>query len=181
MRERALLSFPLIMFILILPFLWSGLGRDPQELPSALIDQPFPDFSLTDLEDAELTRGLDDIKGEVMLVNVWASWCFACSLEHEMLNELASKGVPIVGLNYKDDRRSANRWLTERGNPYSFNIFDQRGSLGMDLGVYGAPETYLIDADSVVRHRRAGVLDKDIWENEFSKRYETLISSSNEL
>ena len=181
MRDRATLFFPLIIFVVILPLLWLGLGRDPQELPSALINQPFPDFSLTDLEDAELTRGLEDIKGKVMLVSVWATWCFACSLEHKMLNDLARKGVSIVGLNYKDDRRSAKNWLTERGNPYAFSIFDQMGSLGLDLGVYGAPETYLLDSDSIVRHRSVGVLDEDVWENEFLKRYEKLLNGSKEM
>ena len=181
MRDRAPLLFPLITFVLILPFLWLGLGRDPQELPSALIDQAFPDFSLTDLEDDKLILGLSDIKGKVTLVNVWASWCVACSLEHQMLNDLAIKGVPIVGLNYKDDRWSANNWLTEKGNPYSFSIFDQRGSLGLDLGVYGAPETYLLDSDAIVRHRRVGILDEKVWRNEFSKRYEKLVSLANEM
>ena len=176
MRDRASLFLPLIIFVLILPFLWLGLGRDPQELPSALINQPFPDFSLTNLEDAELTRGLEDIKGKVMHVNVWATWCFACSLEHKMLNDLASKGVSIVGLNYKDSNIKASAWLQKHGNPYTLSIYDLRGDLAFDLGVTGAPESYLVIDNQVVAHIQGEMTSKK-WETIF---YPLIKKASNE-
>ena len=118
-----------------------------------------------------------DFKGDVVLVNVWATWCFACRIEHPMLNELSAKGVKIIGLNYKDQRAQAKAWLAERGNPYQFNIFDAQGQLGIDLGVYGAPETFLVDASGIVRHRRVGVVDERVWNTEFRALYEQLNGS----
>ena len=118
-----------------------------------------------------------DFKGDVVLVNVWATWCFACRIEHPMLNELSAKGVKIIGLNYKDQRAEAKAWLAERGNPYQFNIFDAQGQLGIDLGVYGAPETFLVDASGIVRHRRVGVVDERVWNTEFRALYEQLNGS----
>lgn len=118
-----------------------------------------------------------DFKGDVVLVNVWATWCFACRIEHPMLNKLSAQGVKIIGLNYKDQRAEAQTWLAERGNPYQFNIFDAQGQLGIDLGVYGAPETFLVDASGTVRHRRVGVVDERVWNTEFRALYEQLTGS----
>ena len=121
----------------------------------------------------------DQPDGQVVLVNIWATWCFACRIEHPWLNTLAEQGVAIVGLNYKDVRGLAQDWLAERGDPYQFIIFDPRGTLGIDLGVYGAPETYLVDAQGIIRHRRVGVVDERIWNKEFRELYEQLTETSN--
>ncbi|MDG1311142.1 MAG: DsbE family thiol:disulfide interchange protein [Porticoccaceae bacterium] len=169
--NRLALFLPLALFAGLSLVLLLGLDKDPTELPSALVGEPFPEFSLPALQDAESLVSTEDFKGEVVLVNVWATWCFACRIEHPSLNALAEQGVKIVGLNYKDKRKAAKLWLLERGNPYVFNIFDDDGSLGIDLGVYGAPETYLVDAQGLIRHRRVGVVDKRVWHAEFAALY----------
>lgn len=172
--NRLALFVPLALFIGLSLVLLLGLDKDPTELPSALVGEPFPAFNLPSLEDEQGTLTEQDLKGDVLLVNVWATWCFACRIEHPMLNELSQQGVKIVGLNYKDQRAGAKAWLVERGNPYQFNIFDAQGSLGIDLGVYGAPETYLVDAEGIIRHRRVGVVDERVWNAEFRALYEQL-------
>lgn len=175
MRNRLVLFAPLSVFTVVAPVLWLALERDPQELPSAREGQLFPDFSLSQLADSSKTLQAEDLRGEVTLVNVWATWCYACTLEHPMLNELATEGIKIVGLNYKDDRAAAIQWLERRGDPYAFTIFDEHGSLGLDLGVYGAPETYLLDAKGMVQYRRVGVLDERVWRDDFASRYTELV------
>ena len=181
---------PLALFLVLSVFLFKGLDRDPTELPSALVGEPFPEFFLPQLlasqfdsqpgsqpnsqPDPQPMLSKEDLIGQVVLVNVWATWCFACRIEHPMLNDLAKQGVKIVGLNYKDQRSEAIKWLEERGNPYLFNIFDAEGSLGFDLGVYGAPETYLVDAEGVVRQRRVGVVDQRVWDAQFRDLYQQL-------
>jgi cytochrome c biogenesis protein CcmG/thiol:disulfide interchange protein DsbE len=172
--NRLALFVPLALFIGLSLVLLLGLDKDPTELPSALVGEPFPAFNLPSLEDEQGTLTEQDLKGDVLLVNVWATWCFACRIEHPMLNELSQQGVKIVGLNYKDQRAGAKAWLVERGNPYQFNIFDAQGSLGIDLGVYGAPETYLVDAEGIIRHRRVGVVDERVWNAEFRALYKQL-------
>jgi len=169
--NRLALFIPLSLFAALTLVLLLGLDKDPTELPSALVGEPFPEFTLPSLQDPDLALSKQDFAGDVVLVNVWATWCFACRIEHPSLNALAEQGVKIVGLNYKDQRDAAKLWLLERGNPYGFNIFDNQGSLGIDLGVYGAPETYLVDAQGIIRHRRVGVVDKRIWEEEFAALY----------
>ncbi len=169
--NRLKLYLPLVLFALLAGLLYRGLNNDPTELPSALVGKPFPAFQLEAVESAEQRHQLASLKGEVTLVNVWATWCFACRLEHAMLNQLAAQGVKIIGLNYKDTRPAAQRWLAERGDPYWLNLFDPRGELGFDLGVYGAPETYLVDAEGIVRHRRVGVVDERIWAGELGQLY----------
>lgn len=172
--KRLLLFMPLLVFAVMAIFLLRGLENDPAELPSALVNQPFPPFKLQALRDSSRMLSEKDFQGEVVLVNVWATWCFACRIEHPMLNRLSEEGVKIIGLNYKDERNAAIAWLAERGDPYQFNIFDLQGSLGIDLGVYGAPETYLVDAEGVIRHRRVGVVDERVWEQDFLPLYEQL-------
>ncbi len=108
-----------------------------------------------------LTRA--DIAGQVALVNVWATWCVSCRIEHPYLDTLAQAGIPIYGINYKDEDAAALRWLQELGNPYVATIADREGSLGLDMGVYGAPETYLLDAGGVIRYRHVGVVDEQVW------------------
>lgn len=162
MAPRLKLFLPLILFLVLAAFLFRGLSLDPMALPSALIDQPLPDFQLTELaDDRPLARA--DVIGEAALFNVWATWCISCRVEHPYLQQLADGGVPIYGINYKDEDAAARRWLRDLGNPYRANIVDREGTLGVDLGVYGAPETYLVDADGVIRYRHVGVVDERVW------------------
>ena len=181
--NRLALFIPLILCIALGAFLFSSLDKDPQELPSALVGQTFPDFSLEELNDPQRLVSSADFRGkskngQVVLVNIWATWCFACRIEHPYLNGLAEQGVAIIGLNYKDNRLLAQRWLAERGDPYQMNIFDPQGTLGIDLGVYGAPETYLVDAQGIIRHRRVGVVDERIWNKEFRDLYNQLVEQA---
>jgi len=172
--NRLALFVPLALFAGLSLVLLLGLDKDPTELPSALVGEPFPVFNLPSLMAEQQFVTEQDFKGDVVLVNVWATWCFACRIEHPMLNELSAKGVKIIGINYKDQRAEAHSWLAERGNPYQFNIFDAHGQLGIDLGVYGAPETFLVDASGTIRHRRVGVVDERVWNTEFRALYEQL-------
>lgn len=175
--NRIALFLPLGLFAVLTLVLLLGLDKDPAELPSALVGEPFPIFSLPSLHDANQMLDEQDILGDVVLVNVWATWCFACRIEHAMLNQLAEQGVNVIGLNYKDNREAAIDWLRKRGDPYAFSIFDERGGLGIDLGVYGAPETYLLDATGTIRHRRVGVVDERVWNSEFRDLYAQLVSN----
>ncbi|MCB1675532.1 MAG: DsbE family thiol:disulfide interchange protein, partial [Halioglobus sp.] len=118
----------------------------------------------------------DDITGPVALLKVWATWCVSCRVEHPYLQQLAAQGVPIYGVNYKDDDAAALRWLSDLGDPYVANIVDRQGSLGLDLGVYGAPETYLVDAAGVIRYRHVGVVDARVWESILRPLYRELLS-----
>ena len=173
MGPRFKLFLPLFLFALLAMFLFRGLFLDPTEMPSALIDRPLPTFSLPTLGgDRQLSR--DDVTGEVALLNVWATWCVSCRVEHPYLKQLADAGIPIYGLNYKDTDSAAQRWLQELGNPYRLNIADREGTLGVDLGVYGAPETYLLDASGVVRYRHVGVVDEQVWETVLKPLYREL-------
>ncbi|MGK2915663.1 MAG: DsbE family thiol:disulfide interchange protein, partial [Porticoccaceae bacterium] len=141
------LFVPLLVFLILATVLFYGLGRDPTAMPSALIDRPMPAFKLPSL--GEPTTQLDQslFKGSVSLLNVWATWCPSCRAEHAFLTKIAGQGVPIIGVNYKDDSDAARRWLADYGNPYTANIVDADGTFGLDLGVFGAPETYVIDKD----------------------------------
>ena len=168
MMKRAVLFIPLILFIVLGALLYKGLFLNPQELPSALIGKPFPEFNLEDLHQPDLTLSKQDIVGKVSIVNVWATWCPSCRYEHPYLMELAaSQQVPVIGLNYKDERDAAQKWLKDLGNPYSTTIYDVEGTLGLDLGVYGAPETFIIDQQGIVRMRYAGIFDRKVWTTKF--------------
>jgi len=162
MAPRLKLFAPLFIFALLALLLFRGLSLDPREMPSALIDKPLPEFELFSLgEQRTLTRR--DVTGRISLFNVWATWCVSCRVEHPYLQQLADAGVPIVGVNYKDEDTAALRWLEDLGNPYTVNIADRDGTLGLDLGVYGAPETYIVDASGVIRYRHVGVVDERVW------------------
>ena len=162
--RRLLLFIPLILFLVLGVFLWRGLSLDPRELPSALIGQPFPEFSLTSLRQSDVILERANFLGEPVLVNVWATWCPSCRQEHpELMKIAAEKKIILVGLNYKDDRRAALAWLKQYDDPYQFTIYDDQGMLGLDLGVYGAPETYLVDAQGIVQYRHVGVVTPDVW------------------
>ena len=160
--KRLRLFIPLGLFLVLSAFLMRGLQLDPQALPSALIDQPLPEFELPSLGREEtLTRS--SVTGEVALFNVWATWCVTCRVEHPFLTRLAASGIPIYGINYKDTDKEALSWLAELGDPYRASIVDAEGSLGLDLGVYGAPETYVVDANGVIRYRHVGEVNAQVW------------------
>jgi cytochrome c biogenesis protein CcmG/thiol:disulfide interchange protein DsbE len=150
---------PLAIFAVLVAFLYRGLSLDPKLVPSPLVGKPMPAFTLTRLDNPAATISDADLKGKVSLLNVWATWCVSCRREHETLVELAKTGqVDIYGLNYKDNRRDARRWLSQLGNPYIANAFDSDGRVGIDWGVYGAPETFVIDRNGIIRHKHIGPL-----------------------
>lgn len=158
--RRFLLFIPLIIFVVVGVFLYKGLSMDPGARDSALLNKPLPDFSLPLLDDESRIITRDELLGEVFLLNVWGSWCPSCYDEHDEILRMAQMGVPVVGLNYKDERPKAFRYLAQLGNPYAFNLFEPDGvrALAFDLGVYGAPETFLIDRQGIVRYHLAGVI-----------------------
>ena len=150
---------PLAILVVLVAFLAVGLNLNPREVPSPLIDKPAPAFQLARLDDPAQAVRLDDLRGQVWLLNVWASWCVACLDEHPVLLEFSrSSPVPIYGLNYKDQREAAVAWLGKHGNPYTASIVDANGRVGIDYGVYGVPETVLIDRDGVIRYKHIGPL-----------------------
>lgn len=157
---------PLGLFVVLVGFLAVGLNLNPRELPSPLIDKPAPAFKVPQLHALDKTIARDDLKGKVWLLNVWASWCVSCRQEHPVLVELAkSNAVPIYGLNYKDQREAGLAWLVQHGNPYVISAFDQDGSVGIDFGVYGVPETFLIDKNGIIRYKHTGPVTPDAVQN----------------
>lgn len=171
-----LYAVPLMLFVGLAILLGSRLGTDPSALPSARVGQPMPVFNLPSLTEPERMLAEADVKGAVTILNVWATWCISCQVEHPVLMEMARQGVPIVGVNYKDNREAAVKYLELHGNPFRFSIMDDKGNLGIDLGVYGAPETYLLDKDGNIRYRFVGVLDPQKWETVLKPRYEALLA-----
>src|SRR5690349_24399220 len=158
-------SLPLAIFAVIVAFLFVGLFRDPREVPSPLIGKPAPAFALAQLHEPGKTLTTADMRGQVWLLNVWASWCVSCRVEHPLLIELArSKAVPIVGLDYKDKRDDGLRWLDRMGNPYALSAFDVDGRVGIDYGVYGVPETFVIDKQGVIRYKQIGPITPEALE-----------------
>ena len=156
---------PLAIFIVLVVFLAIGLGHDPHEVPSPLINKPAPAFQLPQLHDPTRTFSAQEMRGKVWLLNVWASWCFSCREEHPFLIEYArSSAVPIYGLDLKDKREDALSWLSELGNPYVLSASDTDGRVSIDYGVYGAPETYLIDRDGIIRFKQIGPITPDVWQ-----------------
>jgi cytochrome c biogenesis protein CcmG, thiol:disulfide interchange protein DsbE len=156
---------PLAVFVLLAAFLAVGLTRDPREVPSPFIGKAAPAFRLEQVADEKLAFAPADMKGKVWLLNVWASWCASCRIEHPLLVEMAKKNVvPIVGLNYKDRREDALQWLARFGNPYSVSAHDIEGKVGIDYGVYGAPETFVIDKQGVIRYKQIGPITPEALE-----------------
>ncbi|MDF3936772.1 DsbE family thiol:disulfide interchange protein [Pseudomonas citronellolis] len=176
--KRAILLLPLAIFLVVAVFLYNALWKDPSELPSALIDKPFPAFSLPGVLEPGKTFTVADLKGRPALVNVWGTWCPTCRFEHPVLAKLAEQGVVIVGINYKDDNAAAQKWLKELHDPYVLNIADPQGTLGLDLGVYGAPETYLIDKDGIIRHKLVGAVDEQVWREQLAPIYQRLVDEA---
>lgn len=162
--RRLLLFIPVALAVALGIVLFAGIGKDPTHLDSALIGKPVPAFQLADLKDPDNLLGPDVFEGQVSLLNVWGTWCPACRDEHSELVWLAEEqGVRIIGLNYKDNRDEALKWLDRLGDPYQVSLYDPQGKLGFDLGVYGAPETYVIDGNGIVRHRHVGVVNEKVW------------------
>ena len=154
---------PLLLFIVLVIFLALGLNRDPQAVPSPLINKPAPAFEIPQLSEASQTFSPASMKGQVWILNVWASWCVACREEHPVLVELAkSKVAPVIGLDYKDKREDALAMLTRQGNPYLLSAFDANGRVGIDYGVYGVPETYVIDKAGMIRFKHIGPITMNI-------------------
>ncbi len=155
---------PLGLFIGLVALLAFGLSRDPRTVPSPLVGRPAPEFTAPDLERPGRTVSSADLRGRVTLLNVWATWCRSCREEHPVLVDIARTGaVPIYGLNWKDDGPAALRWLSELGNPYVASAVDPDGRIAIDWGVYGAPETYLIDADGHIAYKHIGPITPAIW------------------
>ena len=162
---------PVLVFAVMIPIFVVGLGRNKNEIPSPLLEQSAPTFSLPSLADPETMVGSETYAGQVSLVNVWATWCTGCRQEHDFLMELSRRGeVPIFGLNWRDQRDMAISWLDDLGDPYSDIAYDADGRVGIDWGVYGAPETFLIDADGVVIYKHISPLTEAVWQSEFVPR-----------
>lgn len=172
---RAKRFLPLLAFLVLAALLYKGLSIDPTELPAARLGQPFPDFVKAELKSGKQISAEALMPGPA-LVNVWATWCYSCRVEHPYLLALAAQGVPIYGLNYKDESQKALAWLDHLGDPYRLNIVDAEGSLGLDLGVYGAPETYVIGADGRIVHRHVGVLDEAVFARDFRRWFPSVMT-----
>lgn len=154
---------PLAVFLVLAVFLAVGLSLKPGEVPSPLIDKPAPSFRLAQLRDSGKTLAVEQLRGQVWLLNVWASWCAPCLEEHPHLLELSRSGaVPIIGLNYKDGREAALKWLAKHGDPYSTIVVDPDGRAGIDYGVYGVPETFVIDRHGVIRYKQIGPVTSEV-------------------
>lgn len=159
--SRLIWALPLAAIIVMIALLAKGLKLDPREVESPLVGLPAPAFSATKLGSVDQTSR-DDLLGEVTLFNVWASWCVACRQEHPLMNQLARGGiVRIVGLNYKDEEADGLRWLQQHGNPYAWSVADLDGRIGIDYGVYGVPETFVIDSKGIIRAKRIGPVTPD--------------------
>lgn len=154
---------PIISFIVLCIFFWRGLSLDPHHLPSVQIGRALPNFSLPSLENPQISFSSTQLPHKVLLLNVWASWCEACIEEQAFMMQLAASGVPIYGLNYKDKTENAKVWLKQWGNPYLSIFQDKKGRTAIDLGVYGAPETFIIDKKGIIRYRQVGVIKEEIW------------------
>ena len=158
-------AIPLAVFVALAIFLAVGLTHDPREVPSPFIGRAAPAFKLERLHAPQSTFGPEEMRGKVWLLNVWASWCVSCRVEHPLLVDLArSNAVPIVGLDYKDKRDDGLRWLDRMGNPYALSAFDVDGRVGIDYGVYGVPETFVIDKQGVIRYKQIGPITPEALE-----------------
>jgi len=170
---------PLAIFIVLAAFLYRGLSLDPKKVPSPLVGKPMPEFSLPRLKNPAASISDTDLKGKVSILNIWATWCVSCRAEHEVLLQLAKSGkVDIYGLNYKDERAKAQQWLVQLGDPYVANAFDADGRAGIDWGVYGAPETFIMDRQGIIRHKHIGPLTIEILNEQILPLIEELQSAT---
>ena len=173
--RRWAFALPLIIFAVVLGFLFKGLFLNPRELPSVLIGKPAPNFMLPQVADRSQTFSRTQMLGKVWIVNVWGSWCAACRIEHPLFVELAKKKiVPILGFNWKDEQADALGWLARYGNPYDFSVSDLDGKIAIDFGVYGAPETFIIDKAGVIAYKFIGPISTDVLEREMLPLIKTL-------
>ncbi len=160
------LLIPLVLFIGLVAFLLIGLHRDPHEIPSPLINKSAPDFQLQQLSEPAKSFSAKEMRGKVWLLNFWGTWCVACREEHPVLVKYSKTNtVPIYGVDYKDDRAAAIQLLAEEGNPYTLTLSDPEGRTSIDYGVYGAPESYLIDKNGVIRFKQIGPITDEVWNN----------------
>jgi len=159
--------FPLVIFISIAVVLWYGIGKDPKKLPSTLIGKPAPAFALPSLYQPQQLFTQKLFEGKISLLHVWASWCPTCAQEFPYLMDITqnASGVLLYGLDYKDDPTAAKAWLKEKGNPFQKVLNDRQGKVAIDYGVYGTPETFLIDQEGVIRYKYVGAITRDVWEN----------------
>jgi len=179
--KRIVLFAPLLIFFVMAGFFAEALlvNRDKTKLPSPLINKPLPEFSEESLADPSRLLTQQDLKGKPALLNVWATWCPTCKQEHAQLNKIAQEyGVTIYGINYKDDRVKAQAWLKRYLDPYALNIFDQDGSLGINLGVYGAPETYVLDANGTILYKHIGAVDEKVWQQDLRPKLEQALAEA---
>ena len=159
---------PLFIFVVFMILFYWLIGQDKTELPSQLIDLPAPAFQAADLLNENIVHTQEEFKGQITLLNVWASWCPSCYVEHPFWKDYSSnKDIVLVGLNYRDDKHNALKFIREQGDFYQWNLFDQNGRLGIEFGVYGAPETFLIDLKGKVRYRHVGVVTPEVYQNIF--------------
>lgn len=178
--NKVIRFLPLILVIALGGVLYRGLSLNPNEMPSALVGNPMPDFSLSTVNEPNKLVTKSNLIGDIVLLNVWATWCPTCKYEHPFLLELANNPqfnskVKLYGVNYKDERIPAQQWLTDYQDPYLFSVFDEDGLLGVKLGVFGAPETFVIDHQGIIRKRFAGALDLRVWRKEFEPLIEQII------
>jgi cytochrome c biogenesis protein CcmG/thiol:disulfide interchange protein DsbE len=178
MRGSFKFFLPVIIFAGLVGIFYAGLYNDPTLVHSPLIGKSIPEFDLPTLYDPEKRITNKDLLGEVSLMNVWASWCPGCAAEHAMLLQIAQTGtVPVYGLNWKDEGQPAKKWLQKRGNPYVEVLVDRDNVTGIDWGVYGAPETFLIDTAGIIQYKHIGPLTREIWEQEFLPRIRVATSA----
>ncbi|MBK1726265.1 DsbE family thiol:disulfide interchange protein [Halorhodospira neutriphila] len=175
-KRSALLRFglPLTLVLVLLGLFYVGLGTDTEELPSPLVGEPAPAFELPSLQEPQTTLTEADFTGEVALVNVWASWCRPCRQELPYLQEIAKRDVPVYGFNYRDSRQNARRFLEAFGNPYDKIAFDPEAEAGMDWGVYATPETYVLDAQGIIRHKHIGPINAKVLQEDLLPLIEKL-------
>lgn len=180
--NKAIRFIPLVLVIILGVVLYRGLFLNPQSMPSALIGKSMPDFSLTQLANENKLLTKANLTGDIYLLNVWATWCPSCRYEHPYFLTLAKdKRFNLYGLNYKDDRTDALKWLQELGDPYQLSIFDEKGRLGLELGVFAAPETFVIDHQGIIRKRFAGPIDHQVWQREFEPLIQQIQQEINAL
>ena len=180
--SRLKFFIPVIIFVLVGVPLYFVDNKNSTILPSVLVGKPFPAFALPSVELPVKTITEKDITGEYALVNVWGTWCINCRIEHPYLMELKNRGVKIIGINSNDeDQAAAREWLAKLGNPAVFNIADIDNTLGIDLGVYGAPETFLINPNGEILYRHVGEMNERVWQNEFLPKMDNAIADKTEL
>ena len=166
---------PLLLFSILVIFLARSLNLDPSRVSSPLIGAPMPPFSAERLSEPGVWVSENDLSIRPMLVNVWATWCQGCLAEHDLLMRIAARDIPIYGLNYRDERAAALEWLENYGNPYRLVVYDENAEIGLDWGVYGAPETYVIDAEGVIRYKHVGVLNEEVFQRSILPMFNRLV------